>query len=168
LDNRYRASVGLLTHTSFLYENLTGYENLSFFGALYGIKNLKQNIAALATFFKVDDRMNEPVRDLSRGLKQRLSIMRLLIHDPDIIILDEPFTGLDEMITKKLHHMLEKKQKAGKHILITTHNLRRGYESASKVGILAHGTMQFETKRDSITFDELKRTYKQMIQHETV
>jgi heme exporter protein A len=166
-DARYRASVGLLTHSSFLYEDLSGYENLQFFGALYGVRNLTKTILQLASRFDIEPRLHEPTRALSRGLKQRLSIMRALINDPEIIILDEPFTGLDESSAQELHTLLVERQKAGKRILITTHNLHRGYESATKIGILANGRIQFESSRDEISFRDLEHTYTHPVHHET-
>ena len=166
LNTLYRASVGFLTHSSFLYENLSSYENLHFFGALYGIRNLKKRIEELSSLFEIESRMHDPVRDLSRGLTQRLSILRALIHDPKILILDEPFTGLDELSAEKLLALIEQ-QREGKHILITTHNLFRGYQSATTVGILANGRIRFEAARDTSSFHELEKRYTQLIRHET-
>jgi heme exporter protein A len=165
-NSLYRGSVGFLTHSSFLYEHLSGYENLQFFGGLYGVRNLKERIKELSSQFEIETRMHDPVRDLSRGLKQRLSILRAIIHDPKILILDEPFTGLDELSAAKLHTLLEQR-KEGKHILITTHNLHRGYRSATTVGILANGKIRFQAARDTIPFHDLEKTYAQLIRNET-
>lgn len=167
LNARYRASVGVQTHSSLLYEQLSGYENLRFFGGLYGKKELSDRIAGLSSFFNMESRMDEPIKDLSRGLKQRLSIMRALIHDPPIIILDEPFTGLDEVSAKRLDALLKEEREAGKCILITTHNLSRGYRSATSLGILANGQIAFHSDPDSISLQDLQRTYDGLIKNET-
>lgn len=167
LGVRYRASVGVQTHSSLLYEQLSGYENLLFFGGLYGKKELRNRIVDLSSLLNMERRMDEPIRDLSRGLKQRLSIMRALIHDPAIIILDEPFSGLDEVSTNRLDALLREEREAGKCILITTHNLSRGYQSATKLGILANGQIAFQSDPDSISLQDLQRTYDGLIKNET-
>lgn len=166
-DARYRTSVGFLTHSSLLYEDLSGYENLALFSGLYGVSNPQKRIIALSSLFSVESRLHEPVRALSRGLKQRLSIIRALIHDPTIIILDEPFTGLDETSAQRLHTLLLEQLRSKKHILITTHNLLRGFQIATKVGILAGGKIPFETTPDRISLAELQKTYERTVSHET-
>ncbi len=163
MDARYRAAVGLLTHSSLLYEELTGYENLAFFSGLYGVSNPKNRILELSSLFSIETRLHEPVRTLSRGLKQRLSIIRALIHDPDIIILDEPFTGLDEISSQHLHTLLLTQLRSKKHILITTHNLLRGFQLATRVGILAKGKIQFEAASDTISLPALQKTYERTV-----
>ena len=167
-DTDYRMKVGLLTHNSFLYENLTGYENLRFFGGLYGIYNLRERIEELSNLFNIEERMSEPVRNLSRGMKQRLSIIRALIHDPEIILLDEPYTGLDEVSTQTMENYLLSLQKKGKIIFITTHNLIRGYRIATQLGILSGGKIHFESQKKKITSKDLEETYRRLIYNETL
>ncbi|MCK4575668.1 ABC transporter ATP-binding protein [candidate division WOR-3 bacterium] len=167
-DTDYRMKVGLLTHNTFLYENLTGHENLRFFGGLYGIYNLRERIEELSNLFNIEERMSEPVRNLSRGMKQRLSIIRALIHDPEIILLDEPYTGLDEVSTQTMENYLLSLQKKGKIIFITTHNLIRGYRIATQLGILSGGKIHFKSQKKKITSKDLEETYRRLIYNETL
>ena len=167
-DTDYRMKVGLLTHNTFLYENLTGHENLRFFGGLYGIYNLRERIEELSNLFNIEERMSEPVRNLSRGMKQRLSIIRALIHDPEIILLDEPYTGLDEVSAQTMENYLLSLQKKGKIIFITTHNLIRGYRIATQLGILSGGKIHFKSQKKKITSKDLEETYRRLIYNETL
>ncbi|TES92253.1 MAG: ABC transporter ATP-binding protein [Candidatus Cloacimonadota bacterium] len=168
LNSSYRSKIGLLTHSSFLYENLSALENLRFYAALYGLRDIKRRIDEFSHLFEIETRMNEPVKNFSRGMKQRLSIIRALIHNPEIILFDEPYTGLDELSAQILERELLNFRKSGKLIFITTHNLLRGYNIATRLGILSRGRILFESEKKNITADELSETYKRLIQNETL
>jgi len=166
-DASYRKKVGLLTHSTFLYENLTGFENLKFYGALYGILDIKRRIDELSLLFEIETRMNEPVRNFSRGMKQRLSIIRTIIHNPEVILMDEPYTGLDEIGVQILEGQLSNYRKSGKVIFMTTHNLLRGYGIATRIGILSRGRILFESEKKKIERNELNEIYRRLIRNET-
>lgn len=168
LNSSYRSKIGLLTHSSFLYENLSALENLRFYAGLYGLRDIKRRIDELSHLFEIETRMNEPVKNFSRGMKQRLSIIRALIHNPEIILFDEPYTGLDELSAQILERELLNFRKSGKIIFITTHNLLRGYNIATRLGILSSGKILFESEKKNVTSDELSETYKRLIQNETL
>ncbi|HKS95076.1 MAG TPA: ABC transporter ATP-binding protein, partial [Terriglobia bacterium] len=90
-----KGRVGFVSHATFLYGELTGRENLRFAGTLFGLDDLEPKIDRALDLFAVRERASEPVRGLSRGLQQRVSLARAFLHDPDFLLLDEPFTGLD-------------------------------------------------------------------------
>jgi len=105
-----------------LYENLSAYDNLKFYGKLYGIKELEFRIKEVLDLVELFHRRNELIRNYSRGMQQRLSIARALIHDPDIIFLDEPYTGLDQHASNILTSILKNLFSNKKTIIMVTHD----------------------------------------------
>ena len=129
----YRRAVGFVSHASFLYVDLTPRENLSFFGKLFGLAEGNRVGEELLDFFGLGGRADDPVRNLSRGLQQRVSLARALLHDPEILLLDEPFTGLDEGTVKLLIERLRAEKAKGKCILVATHSFERGAAVADRL-----------------------------------
>jgi heme exporter protein A len=139
LGEAYRAKLGVISHQPFLYEGLSAYDNLLFYARLYRIKNPAQRAKEVLTRVELKGRMHDPVRTYSRGMLQRASIARALINSPEIIFLDEPYTGLDRHASYVLTDIL--KEQAGKQstVILVTHDLALGYELASKLLILNKG-----------------------------
>jgi heme exporter protein A len=136
-----RRRIGLLSHQGFLYDHLTGLENLLFYGRLYGLPDpLPAAVLALRGAGLVD-RALDPTRSYSRGMQQRLAIERALLHDPDVVLLDEPFTGLDRRASDGLENRLAALRTAGRTCVMTTHDLRSGLRLADRVVILAGGRL---------------------------
>ena len=129
----YRRVMGFVSHTSFLYVDLTPRENLFFFGKLFGLAKGNKIGEELLEYFGLGGRADDPVRNLSRGLQQRVSLARALIHDPEILLLDEPFTGLDEGTVKLLIERLRTEKAKGKCILVATHSFERGAAVADRL-----------------------------------
>jgi len=168
LGAHYRHKVGLVTHTSFLYENLSAIENLKFYAALYGVKGAMKRIEELSELYYIGERMNDPIRMFSRGMKQRVSIIRAFLHSPLVVFLDEPYTGLDENGIKVLESQISAFGKSGRIIFLTTHNLERGYNIATRFGILQKGRILSETLKEKMNIDKLSGTYKDSIRNETL
>jgi heme exporter protein A len=151
--NEYKRAIGYLSHSTFLYNHLSAYENLSFFARLYQVKEEEKKINSLLQHFDILKVKNEIVKNFSRGMQQRLSLCKLLISDPTLLILDEPFTGLDpdgiRNLTKSLSNLKE-----GRTILLVTHEIDESIEICDEVSILKNGevvlTSEFKNK-DEVT-----------------
>lgn len=118
-----RASIGMLGHDLFLYPELTARENLTFFGQLYGLADVPRAVAESLEHAGLSTRADDFVSGFSRGMRQRVALERALLHDPKLILLDEPFTGLDQASTAALVARLRNRQQAGCLIVLATHDL---------------------------------------------
>jgi heme exporter protein A len=138
-----RRQIGFLSHNTYLYRDLTPVENLRFFGRLYGLSGLDERIHRLLDRVGLERRASDPIRSFSRGLHQRLGLARVMLHDPSLILLDEPYTGLDANAVDMLNQMLDEAIGAGKTIILTTHDLEHGLRAASRAVIIDRGKIVF-------------------------
>jgi len=138
-----RRHIGFLSHNTYLYRDLNPVENLRFFARLYGLKDPDQRIESLLDRVGLQRRASDPVRGFSRGLHQRLGIARVVLHDPSLILLDEPYTGLDANAVEILNRMLDEASAAGKTIILTTHDLDQGLRGATRAAIIDRGKIVF-------------------------
>src|SRR5262245_10134599 len=129
LGDRLRGRIGMLGHDLFLYGDLTARENLAFFGRLYGIDDLERRLDAALTETRRTDRAADRVSSFSRGLRQRLALARALLHGPRLLLLDEPFTGLDDESSRLLVARLRTLRERGTIVVMATHD----FESADAV-----------------------------------
>ena len=141
---RTRRTLGLISHQTFLYDDLSARENLVFFGRIHGLGDPRLRADALLESVRLEDRADDPVRTFSRGMQQRLALARCLIHDPQIVFLDEPFTGLDPYAASLFRATLERLRADGRTILLVTHNLTEGLELSDRWMILARGRIVAE------------------------
>lgn len=118
-----RAQIGMLGHDLFLYPELTAHENLTFFAHLYGLANVPVIVDSALERANLSTRANDYVGGFSRGMRQRVALERALLHDPRLILLDEPFTGLDQASTRALVARLQERRSAGRMIVLATHDL---------------------------------------------
>ncbi len=133
-----RGMVGVVSHTTYLYDELTAAENLRLYAELYGVPEPTQRATALLERVGLAHLADERVGRLSRGQQQRVTIARALLHDPPVLLLDEPDTGLD----LAAFALLEDLTTAGEHTLVmTTHNLATGLRLGTRVGVLARGRL---------------------------
>jgi ABC-2 type transport system ATP-binding protein len=139
-----RARTGVLTETPSLDDRLTAFENLAMFAAIYGLPKsvARARIADLLTIFGLEDRAKERVAGFSKGMKQRLALARALVHQPDLIFLDEPASGLDPVVTRHLHDLiLHLSRNEGRTIFLCTHNLDEAQKLCQRVAVLQHGRL---------------------------
>jgi heme exporter protein A len=137
---RLRARLGLVTHQSFLYPDLTAAENLRFYARLYGLgDDGAARAAELLAWAGLSGDARRPVRAFSRGMEQRLALARALVHDPALLLLDEPFTGLDPTAAETVEDLLAQARRDGKTVVVTTHDVDRGLRAADRVCILHRG-----------------------------
>ena len=138
-DAAARAQVGLISHQSLLYAPLTARENVAFSARLYGIADPDGAALAALERLRIADRADQPVRALSRGLQQRVSIARAIVHGPRVVLLDEPYTGLDEAGAAALTSALVGLSADGAALVLVTHNLAEGLALATHAAVMRAG-----------------------------
>ncbi len=138
-----RRRLGVVAHHPLLYADLTAHENLEFYARLYGLTDYDQRIAAVLEQVGLAARRHDLVRTFSRGMQQRLAIGRALLHNPQVMMFDEPYTGLDPHASEMLDEVLAAARWAGRTTLLTTHDLARALALADRVAILARGVIVF-------------------------
>lgn len=154
-----RAHLGLVSHKSLLYDNLTARENLIFFGRLYNQTALESRVDELLRRVGLFKRSHDLPRTFSRGMLQRLSIARALIPDPDILLFDEPYTGLDQDAAATLDTLLMDARSEGRTILMTTHQLDKAALMAERVVILSKGVIAYDKSTADLDPAQLAADY---------
>ena len=154
-----RRSIGVVTHQPLLYDELTGYENLRFYGRMYRVVGLEARIRSVAATMGMVHHLNTRVRTLSHGMQKRLSLARALLHDPPILLLDEPETGLDPEALELLDVFLTTACETPRTVLMTTHNLERGLAIGNSVAILAQGRIVYHESRHALAVAEFRGTF---------
>jgi heme exporter protein A len=138
-DLEVRSLIGLISHQSFLYDDLTARQNLAFFARLYGVRDAAGRAESLLREMELASRADDAVGDFSRGMQQRVSLARALVHEPALLFLDEPFTGLDPHAARMLRSTLMRIRGERRTILMTTHDLALGLELSDRWMILSGG-----------------------------
>ena len=157
-----RAQLGLVSHRSLLYDNLTARENLLFFGRLYNLPNgaLNARVDELLRQVGLYKRAHDLPRQFSRGMLQRLSIARALIHTPEILLFDEPHTGLDQSAAKILDDLLINSHAEGRTIIMVTHHIERAAELVNRAVIIHRGTLAYDQPINGMSGLDLANTYR--------
>ncbi len=159
-----RRQVGLVSHQPLLYGDLSAEENLRFYARLYGLQDADRRIHALLEQVGLAAWRTSLVRTFSRGMQQRLAIARAILHDPPVLLLDEPDTGLDPHAAERLQTLLEDLATRGRTVLMTTHQLERALGMASRIAVLAGGRIAFESSTAALSPDAFRRQYDQVLQ----
>ncbi len=154
-----RRRIGLVSHGSFLYGDLTAVENLRFYASLYGLSDAEARVAAMLAEVEVEDWQERPVKSFSRGMEQRLALARAFLHDPDLLLLDEPYSGLDPRAGDHLQEILQRFHARGKTIVLTTHDIGRGLEVCDRAAILRGGRLVWQSGRFVPGLQEMARIY---------
>ena len=151
-----RAQIGMVSHQPLVYPDLTAYENLTFYAHMYGVgrKDEKALVSGVLERMDLLRRAQEPVRTFSRGMLQRLAIGRAILHDPALLLLDEPYTGLDQASANRLNALLRELAVAGRAVVMTTHEYNRGLEGVTRAIYLRAGQVTNEL-RSGITPEAL-------------
>jgi heme exporter protein A len=134
-----RSHVGLISHHTMLYDALSPRENVSFAARLYGVPDSGSRAQAALERMSMLDRADTPVRSLSRGMQQRVSIARAMVHAPQIVLADEPYSGLDDSGARALTSLLRELLASGTSIIIVTHNLAEGLSLATRAAVMQRG-----------------------------
>ncbi|WP_119068650.1 heme ABC exporter ATP-binding protein CcmA [Aggregatilinea lenta] len=156
-----RAQLGVVSHLPLLYDTLTAEENLLFFARLYGIPpdEQRERIDALLRRVGLGRRARDVVHTFSRGMQQRLAIARAILHDPAVLLLDEPYTGLDQDAAALLDDLLREVAVTGRTVIMTTHDLWRGHALADRIAILSRGKIAFDAPCRTLHRDDLGDLY---------
>lgn len=149
-------SIGMVSHQSFLYNDLTAIENLRFYANMYNVSNASARIAALLKRVGLGARGDDIVRTFSRGMLQRLSIARALLHEPQMLLLDEPYTGLDVHGCRFLDEVLKEYHASGHSIVMITHDLDRILGLSNRIVVLDNGRAVFDRRSAESEFSTFK------------
>ncbi len=154
-----RRYIGLVSHHALLYGDLTAAENLAFYARLYQLDQREERVAKALQMVGLASRQRDPVRTFSRGMVQRLTIARATLHEPDVLLLDEPYTGLDQDATRLLDSLLLQESERGRTIFLITHDLARGLDLCQRIAILERGKIAYMAERQATKPAEFLELY---------
>jgi heme exporter protein A len=160
-----RRRLGVVSHQPLLYGDLTAEENLRFYGRMYGVPDLDQRVIAVLDMVGLTNRRRDLVRTFSRGMQQRLAIGRAVLHDPEVMLFDEPHTGLDQEACLMLDNVLREVAARGRTVVMTSHDLARAAELASRFDILSRGVILASARREELAQDALLAFYRQALEY---
>jgi heme exporter protein A len=159
-----RRQMGLVSHKTLLYDDLSAEQNLRFYARMYDVADADARIEVVLRRMGLWGRQRDPVRTYSRGMQQRLAIARSMLHDPPILLLDEPDTGLDQHAAAMLTDLLHEVGATRRTVLMTTHNLERGLELGDRVAILAGGRIAFQASKSDLNSKQFRDIYYQYVE----
>lgn len=157
-----RGRIGLISHNAMLYPDLTAEQNLLLYAKLYGLADPQARVMELLEAVELKHRRLDVVRAFSRGMTQRLSIARALIHDPDVVFLDEPYSGLDPHAVDIFDQLIEK-QREGRTFVMVSHDLRKGFDMCTHALVLARGRVVTFGAKDQLDFEGFSELYRSTV-----
>ena len=158
-----RSRVGLISHHTMLYEALSARENVSFAARLYGIRDPAARVDDALRRMSMLERSDAPVRLLSRGMQQRVSIARAMVHSPQVVLADEPYSGLDESGARALTALLRELRSSGTAVIIVTHNLAEGLSLATHAAVMQRGRFVRYDASERIDPSSYAATYREAV-----
>jgi heme exporter protein A len=158
-----RRRLGVVSHQPLLYGDLTAEENLVFYGRMYGLPEINQRAGEVLELVGLAPRRRDLVRTFSRGMQQRLAIGRAVLHDPEVMLFDEPHTGLDQDACQMLDTVLREVAARGRTVVMTSHDLARAADLASRFDILSRGVIAASVKASDIQPNDLLAFYRESI-----
>ena len=158
-----RRLVGFVAHQPYLYDELTALENLLFFGRMYSVRCCKERASVLLERVGLAKRAGERISALSRGQAQRLALARALLHEPRLLLLDEPDTGLDEEGIALLGTLLQEHRQGGGTVLLTTHHLERALQWSERIGLLSGGRLTYQSETGGLEAGSVREVYQEAL-----
>ena len=158
-----RAEIGVVSHASMLYGALTARENVEFTARMYGLPGPAGAARAALDAMRVLERADVPVRALSRGLQQRVSIARAIVHAPRLLLCDEPYTGLDDAGAAALTGVLAERRAQGAALLLVTHNLGEGLALATHAAVMRRGRLVRYESRSAVDASSYASEYRELV-----
>ncbi|MBC5584293.1 ABC transporter ATP-binding protein [Eggerthella guodeyinii] len=160
--DKARDHIGLISHNSMLYPDLTAEQNLLIYARLYGVENPEARVLELLEAVELKHRRLDVVRTFSRGMTQRLSIARALIHDPGVVFLDEPYSGLDPHAVEIFDGLIEQ-QREDRTFVMVSHDLQKGFAMCTHALVLAKGKVVAFDEKGAFDFDEFAALYRSTV-----
>jgi heme exporter protein A len=160
-----RRRLGVVSHLPLLYGDLTAEENLIFYGRMYSVNALNQRIIEVLETVGLSPRRRDLVRTFSRGMQQRLAIARAVLHDPDVLLLDEPHTGLDQDACEMLDAVLRQVTNRGRTVVMTSHDLSRIEALATRFDVLTRGNVRASIASSALPQDGILGYYRQTLEN---
>jgi heme exporter protein A len=160
---KVRAKLGVVSHLPLLYPELTAEENLRFYARMYGINGQEARITEVLQMVGLEDRRRDLVSTFSRGMQQRLAIGRAVVHDPQVMLFDEPYTGLDQDASEMLDDVLRSVAAKGRTVVMTSHDLARAEELATRFDILSRGVIVASATQKDLKKTDLLTFYKKAL-----
>ena len=157
--DKIRPLLGVLSHRTFLYGHLTGLENLQFYGRMFGVKRLGDRVHEVLQAVGLESYAQQLVRTYSRGMQQRLAIARAILHQPQLLLLDEPYTGLDQHAAAHLQALLQQWRQTERTVIMSTHNLQRGLELCDDIAIQDRGKIMYRCSALELNLQTFERLY---------
>jgi heme exporter protein A len=154
-----RRKVSLVSHQTFLYDDLTISENLRFYGKMYDIVDLERRIREVVSWAQLESRYHDRVGTLSRGLQQRASLARAVLHNPSFLFLDEPEVGLDPHASAMVRDIINDTDSGIRTVVMATHNLERGLELGNRVVIIDRGKIVYQASGQELTGMDFRHIY---------
>ncbi len=159
-----RRMLGVVSHLPLLYGDLTAEENLRFFARMYSLPNENRRIAEVLELVGLSSRRRDLVRTFSRGMQQRLAIGRAVLHEPEVMLFDEPHTGLDQDACTMLDGVLREVAVRGRTVVMTSHDLARAADLASRFDVLSRGVIVSSVQRAAINPNDLLVFYRTAVE----
>lgn len=158
-----RQRLGVVSHQPLLYGDLTAEENLQFYARMYSLPDMNPRVAEVLELVGLAPRRRDLVRTFSRGMQQRLAIGRAVLHNPEVMLFDEPHTGLDQDACQMLDTVLREVAALGRTVVMTSHDLARAADLASRFDILSRGVISASVKAADIQANDLLAFYRESI-----
>jgi len=162
--HRVRGRIGVISHQTLIYDDLTAHENLCFYGKMYGLRDLGARVDRALAQVGLAERRHDRAGGFSRGMKQRLSIARSTLHGPSVLLLDEPFTGLDPSASDMLSGLLSALKGEGRTVVMITHDIAHGLDLAGRVALLVQGRWAYRATAEDLDPAQLKAIYERHVQ----
>ena len=159
-----RRMISMVSHQTFLYDDLTVFENLKFYGKMYDVADLEKRIGEVTAWAQLSPRLHDKVGTLSRGMQQRASLARAVLHNPLFLFLDEPEVGLDPHASDMVSDAIRNTTSGGRTVVITTHNLGRGLELGDKIVIIDRGKIIYQALNEELMGVDFQEIYNQCIE----
>ncbi|MFL6563125.1 MAG: heme ABC exporter ATP-binding protein CcmA [Bacillus sp. (in: firmicutes)] len=156
--------MGYLPHSSLLYDHYSPLENLVFFGNIYGVNNVEQRAIELVNAVGLSFFLNEPVKNFSRGMIQRIAIARAIVHEPEILLLDEPHTGLDQGAISILNNVILSMKHKGTTTLMVTHDFKQAAEICDRIIIVKNGKIVDDFRIEDQNLNFVSEKYEQLVE----